>query len=78
MGGKRPVPQNSTLINTVVATGEDITMTTNLPLVMVITKSTVVITSQNKILNIVNILSNLAVMGILNHRRQPKAKLSNS
>lgn len=75
---KRPVPQNSTLINTVVATGEDITITTNLPLVMVITKSTVVITSQNKILNIVNILSNLPAMGILNHRRQPKAKLSNS
>ena len=57
----------------VVAAGEDIAITTNLPLDMAIIKSIAVTTSQ-RILNTVSILSNLAAMGILDHKPQLKEK----
>jgi hypothetical protein len=57
----------------VVAAGEDIAITTNLPLDMAITKNIAVTISQ-RILNTVSILNNLAAMGILDHKLQLKEK----
>jgi hypothetical protein len=57
----------------VVAAGEDIAITTILPLDMAITKNIAVTISQ-RILNTVSILNNLAAMGILDHKLQLKEK----